>query len=48
MDIAEAGQTATVTATYRMEEQDADCRLYKITPDSKVQVTMHFTPARSH
>ena len=49
IEVAEAGQTATVTATYRMEEQDADLQtLYKITPDGKVQVTMHFTPARSH
>ena len=45
IEVAEAGQTATVTATYRMEEQDADLQtLYTITPDGKVQVTMHFTP----
>ena len=32
IEVAEAGQTATVTATYRMEEQDADLQtLYKIT-----------------
>lgn len=30
-----------------MEEQDADLQtLYKITPDGKVQVTMHFTPGK--
>ena len=47
IEVAEAGQTATVTATYRMEEQDADLQtLYKITPDGKVQVTMHFTPGK--
>lgn len=47
IEVAEAGQTATVTATYRMEEQDADLQtLYTITPDGKVQVTMHFTPGK--
>ena len=47
IEVAEAGQTATVTATYRMEELDADLQtLYKITPDGKVQVTMHFTPGK--
>ena len=43
IEVAEAGQTATVTATYRMEEQDADLQtLYKITPDGKVQVNRGF------
>ena len=36
IEVAEAGQTATVTATYRMEELDADLQtLYKITPDAR-------------
>lgn len=43
----EGKQTATITATYRMEEQDATLQnIYKITPDGKVRVTMHFTPGQ--
>lgn len=45
IDVKEGNQMATVTATYRMEAQDATLQTtYNIRPDGAVQVTMHFTP----
>ena len=47
IDVKEGNQMATVTATYRMEAQDATLQTtYNIRPDGAVQVTMHFTPGK--
>ncbi|ADV42527.1 glycoside hydrolase family 2 TIM barrel-domain containing protein [Bacteroides helcogenes] len=40
-------QMATVTATYRMEAQDATLQtIYKIRPDGAIRVSMHFIPGK--
>lgn len=47
LEITEAQQTAVVSATYRMEAQDATLQtLYKIRPDGAIQVTLHFIPGK--
>ncbi|WP_418987215.1 glycoside hydrolase family 2 TIM barrel-domain containing protein [Bacteroides heparinolyticus] len=47
INLTEAEHLATVTATYRMEAQDATLQTgYKIRPDGSIQVTMHFIPGK--
>lgn len=47
IDLKEEAGMATVTATYRMEAQDATLQnTYTIRPDGTVKVSMHFTPGK--
>lgn len=47
LEVTEAQQTAVISATYRMEAQDATLQtLYKIRPDGAIQVTLHFIPGK--
>lgn len=47
LDVKEGNQMATVTATYRMEAQDATLQMtYNVRPDGAVKVTMHFIPGK--
>ena len=47
LKVTENKQSATLTATYRMEAQDSRLQtVYDIRPDGAVRVTMHFTPGK--
>lgn len=47
IEVTEAQQMATVTATYRMEAQDATLQtVYKVRPNGAIQVSMHFIPGK--
>lgn len=46
-EVAEGQPVTTLTATYRMEEQESDLHLiYKVCSDGNIQVTMHFVPGK--
>ncbi len=45
LDVAEDNVGSTVTATYRMEQQDATIQTsYQIRPEGALRITMHFIP----
>ena len=47
IEVTEGQQMATVTATYRMEAQDATLQtVYTVRPNGAVQVSMHFIPGK--
>lgn len=47
LEVTEKEQVATVTATYKMEAQNATLQtVYKVRPDGAVRVNMHFIPGK--
>ena len=47
LKVTESKQSATLTATYRMEAQDSRLQtVYDIRPDGAIRVTMHFVPGK--